>query len=110
MSKRGAGARNKGAQAEREVVEIIKKHGLDAHRGHVFYRESDVVGLKGFHVEVKRQEVYKLDDWMEQSEKDAAKKDEGIPIVVFRKSRKPWRVLIDFEDFLELLKERGCKD
>lgn len=110
MSKRGAGARNKGAQAEREVVKIIKKHGLDAHRGQVFYRESDVVGVKGFHVEVKRQEVYKIDDWMEQSEKDAAKKDEGIPIVVFRKSRKPWRVLIDFEEFLELIKERGCKD
>ena len=105
MSSRGNGARNKGANAEREVAELIRKHGLEARRGFVFCKESDIVGLEGFHVEVKRQETYKLDDWMEQSIKDADKKGEGIPIVVFRKSRKPWRVLIDFEQFLELVKE-----
>ena len=105
MSSRGNGARNKGANAEREVAELIRKHGLEARRGFVFCRESDIVGLDGFHIEVKRQESYRLDEWMEQSIKDAAKRDEGIPIVVFRKSRKPWRVLIDFEQFLELVKE-----
>lgn len=101
----GKTARNKGAKAEREVVELIKKHGLDAHRGHVFYRESDVVGLDGYHLEVKRQETYQLDKWLEQSEADAAKKCEGVPLVVFHKSRQPWRVVLDFEVFLELVKK-----
>lgn len=101
----GKTARNKGAKAEREVVELIKKHGLDAHRGHVFYRESDVVGLDGYHLEVKRQETYQLDKWLEQSEADAKKKNEGVPLVVFRKSRQPWRVVLNFEEFLNLLKK-----
>lgn len=105
MANRGRGARTKGAQAEREVAELIQKHGFDAHRGKVFYHEPDVIGLDGFHIEVKRRENYYIDDWLKQSEQDAEKKQDGIPLVVFRKSRQPWRVILDFEEFLELVRK-----
>ena len=93
--------RNKGANAEREIANILKDHGIDARRGLVFLGEPDVVGLPGYHLEIKRQETYRIDDWLKQSEEDANENE--IPLVIFRKSRQPWRVIIDLEEFLKLL-------
>ena len=53
--KRGRSARNKGAGAERELARLIRdNYGYEVHRGKVFYKESDIVGLDGIHMEVKR--------------------------------------------------------
>ena len=96
--------RNKGKVGEREVANILKEHGYEARRGQQFSGkngDADVVGLDGFHIEVKRQEAYKIDDWYEQSCSDARSGE--IPIVVFRKSRSKWKVIIAFEEFLEVL-------
>lgn len=90
--------RDKGANAEREVANIIKQHGFTARRGQVFNHEPDIVTDMPFHFEVKRQETTKLSDWFKQSEEAAKGK---IPVVVHRRSRQPWMITMRFEDWLD---------
>lgn len=101
----GRASRQKGKRGELEVVHILKEHGFDARRTQQFAGKAgtaDVDGLPGFHVEVKRRERTDIKNWMEQSTNEAL--EDEIPIVVFRASNEPWRVVMDFEQFLDLLK------
>lgn len=96
--------RDKGANAEREIVHILEEHGFPARRGQVFNGEPDVICPSlPFHLEIKRQETYKISDWWKQSESAAG--DSEIPTVIFRKSREPWKIMLSLTDFLEILKE-----
>ena len=56
----GKAQRDKGAQGERELAKILNDHGIKAHRGYVQFKQSDLVGVDGIHVEVKRQETAKI--------------------------------------------------
>lgn len=102
-SKRGRASRNKGAAAEREVSKILNEAGIFSHRGYVQFRQSDIVGVDGVHIEVKRQESLNLRAAMEQSE--AAAEDGEIPVVIHRKDREKWRVTMNLEDWMELYKQ-----
>ncbi len=101
--------RNKGANAEREVVHILQAHGYTARRGQCFDREPDVVCRDGafehIHIEVKRQETTQLPAWFAQSQ-DACRGDE-VPCVVHRRSREAWKITMGFEDFLRILDGSG---
>lgn len=97
----GKSQKEKGKRGEREVANILKAHGYDARRGQQFCGltgEADVVGMPGYHLEVKFQETTKLGEWFAQSERDARKGE--VPVVVHRKSRSPWMVTMRFEDWL----------
>lgn len=101
--------RDKGKEGEREVARILREHGWDdSHRTSQYCGNtgdaSDVVGLPGFHIEVKRHEAIRLDEWWKQTVKESQKKSD-IPLLVFRKSRQKWRVCMDFETFLEVIKD-----
>lgn len=100
----GRAARAKGAGAEREIVGILQEHGYDAHRtphsGALVWMPGDISGVPGQFWEVKRQERVSVDEWCEKAELQA---DGKIPVVVYRKSRSPWRVVLRLEDFLELM-------
>ena len=54
-------SKDKGARNEREIANILKDHGYDARRTAQYCGNtgdaSDVVGLDGFHIEVKHQET-----------------------------------------------------
>lgn len=98
--------RVKGANGEREIVGILKAHGHDARRTapmqtHLGARGgfADVTGLDGYHLEVKRCERLQLDAWSHQAESECG---ENVPVVVYRRSREPWRVSMRFEDFLSM--------
>jgi len=96
--------RNKGANAEREIVHILEEHGFKARRGQVFNGEPDVICPSlPFHWEVKRQERISINEWRKQSV--SACKENEIPLVVFRRSREEWQVLISLSDLLPILKE-----
>ena len=95
--------RDKGANAEREVVGILKDYGINARRGQVFNGEPDIVTDTNLHIEVKRQETLRINDWWKQSE-SASDQDE-IPTVIFRRSREPWKIMLSLADFLELVKK-----
>lgn len=103
-------SKRKGAVGEREVAHILQEHGYDARRTAQYCGNTgdaaDVIGLEGFHIEVKRCETTKIWDWIHQAERDH--KADTVPLVVFRKSHEDWQVALNFEAFLELL--RSNKD
>ena len=95
----GASQRRKGADAEREVVNILREHGINAKRGQVFNNEPDIITDSNIHYEVKRQEQIRIAEWTKQAEEAAGN---CIPVVVYRKSRDDWHVSLRLNDFLEL--------
>lgn len=101
--KRGRAARNKGANAERELANFIRDMwNYDVKRGKVFYGESDLVGLDGIHPEVKRVEKLNIHSAMAQAIKEADKKSDGLPAVFFRRDRGEWLVTMRLEDWIDL--------
>lgn len=98
-------SRDKGANGERELANLLKQYGYDAHRGQQysgFQGDPDVIGLPGIHIECKRVERLNLEMAMDQSRRDARKNE--IPVVMHRKNRRPWVVTMDLADFMELYK------
>ena len=101
--KRGKAARNKGANAERELANLIRDMwGYPTHRGKVFYGESDVVGLDGIHIECKRQERLNIWDAMKQAQEEAKKRQDGLPTVFHRKDGTEWLVTMTLSDWIDL--------
>lgn len=98
-------SREKGATGERELAGILKKYGYDCRRGQQYCGingDADVIGIPGLHIECKRVEKLNIDDALEQSIRDA--KDGEIPVVMHRKNRKPWKVTLELDEFMKLLK------
>lgn len=100
----GSSSRNKGANGERELAHILHETFSleEVRRGFVFCRESDLVGLKGIHVECKRVEKLNIDKAMEQAIAESEKRKDGKPTVFHRRNRKPWLVTMQLEDWIEL--------
>ena len=100
-------SKQKGKRGELEVAKILREHGYDARRTAQYCgntgEAADVVGLDGYHIEVKRAEQIKIYDWLHQAERDHKSGD--IPVVVFRKNGEPWSVVLDFEDFLKIIEK-----
>lgn len=98
-------SKQKGKRGELEVARILKDHGFDARRTAQFCGNTgdaaDVIGLDGYHIEVKRCETTKIWDWIAQAERDH--KADTVPLVVFRKNGERWKVALDFEKFLEII-------
>lgn len=104
----GKMSREKGKVGEREVANILKERGYDAKRGVQYHGgpdSPDVVGLPGVHLEVKRTEKCHPYDYLKQATEDSGEGE--IPLVVHRQSRKPWIVMMLFEDFLDLYEKAG---
>lgn len=101
----GKASREKGARAELEVSHILQEYGFDGKRTAQHSGKNggaaDVVGLPGFHLEVKRCERLELPAWIAQAERDAA--PDEIPCVVFRRSKEQWRVEIPLKSLLQLV-------
>jgi hypothetical protein len=100
-------SRAKGAQGERELANYLKEHGYDARRGQQFAGgcdSPDVLGLPGFHIECKRVEAGSPYTWLAQSQHDAGWS--SVPIVIHRRSNKPWVVILGLDEFLNLIKDR----
>lgn len=96
-------SRNKGATAEREIANILKKEGYETRRGQQFSGlagDADVVGLPNIHIEVKRTEKFSLYAAMEQAKRDA--KEGCLPAVFHRKNRENWVVVMELDDWLQL--------
>ena len=101
-------SKEKGKRGEREVARILRDHGYDSHRTAQYCGNTgdaaDVVGIPGFHIEVKRCETTKIWEWIHQAENDH--KADTVPLVVFRRSHEQWQVALSLESFLELLQNR----
>ena len=100
----GRRSQAKGANGERELAAILRGCGYDIQRGGSlsFGKEPDLSGLPGVHIECKRAETLRLSEWMAQAERDAQRFQDGAPAVFFRRSREPWRVVMDLEGWMGL--------
>ena len=108
----GRASRSKGSAAEREIAAIISERtGHDCKRtplsGAISWLPGDVTGLPGWLIEVKRQEKMRIPEWLKQTE--VACPPDMRPLLVYRRSREPWRVIIQLDDFLNLI-ERAKND
>lgn len=106
----GAMSRRKGKTGELEVVNLLKDRGLKAQRTAPLQAaggttDADVLGVDGFHLEIKRCERVEIDKWHAQA--TLASKPTDTPCVVWRRSRQPWRVALPLEDFLDLVARAG---
>ncbi len=104
--KQGRASRNKGARGERELAKILSDSlGTDAiRRGMVFCNESDVIGLKGIHIECKRVEKLNIYEAIEQATAESEKKRDGVPTLFHRRNKKPWLVTMPLCEWLKLYK------
>jgi Holliday junction resolvase len=103
----GLTSRLKGQRGEREVAEILRRHGFQARRGFQARGEEEpdvVTALPGFRIEVKRCE--RLDLWRALRQIDDAidpEDDVTVPLLVFRRNRSRWYAALPFEDLLDLI-------
>lgn len=95
----GRSQREKGKRGERAAAKAISEHlGVSARRGVQYQGGADsqdiVVRLDGVHWEVKFVERESVRAWVEQADKDSGGL---IPVVLHRRSRKPWLVTVPLE-------------
>lgn len=104
-------SKEKGKRGELELSHILTSHGFEARRGQQYCGangDADVIGIPGFHLEVKRVEKLNINMAMAQSINDA--KPDEIPVVVHRKNRKPWLVTMRLEEWIGMIKNGSHKD
>lgn len=108
----GMRSKAKGSAGERELCAILTDAGFSAHRNDQRYvgglgnPDISAEGLEDYHVEVKRVERLNINEAMQQAEADAAGR---VPVVVHRRSRRPWLVTLRLSDWLEGVKRRGAE-
>lgn len=100
-------SRGKGARGERELAKILNEHGISCHRGYVQFKESDLIGIPGVHVECKRVERLNIHEAMKQAIREAQKRKDGKPTVFHRRNNTEWLVTMRLEDWINLYKEKN---
>ena len=104
-------SRVKGAAGERELASYLREQGWQKARRTVQYAGNPEGGSGDvvcdnfpFHIEGKRCEALKPEEWMAQAKKDCP---EGkIPAVFFRRNgRKEWLVVLTADDVCELARQ-----
>ena len=102
-------SKQKGARFERLLASKFREYGYDARRTAQYCGNtgdaSDVVGLRGLHIEAKHQETMRLYEWMAQAKRDAAAGGENLPAVFHKKNNAPILVPMELEDFMNLYRE-----
>lgn len=102
----GKAEREKGKRGEREIARLLKNLGFDAHRSQQYCGNTgdaaDVVGIDGYHLEVKRREKTEIHAWIKQAEAECG---ENVPIVLHRRNGEPWYATIPAIDLFQLIKE-----
>jgi Holliday junction resolvase len=107
MSKKKINSRAKGARGERELSKVLRDHGWDARRGQQFSGSPDspdVVSNLPYQIECKRVESLNLYKALEQATKDAEGSGKP-PIVCHKKNGKDWVVILNLNDFLQLVEK-----
>ena len=97
-------SRNKGVRSEREVELRFQDAGFQTERAIGGRRQvAGDIATSGLAVEVRRRERIDIARWC--ADHEAETPEHLTPIVVWRKSREPWRVCLTLDDFLDLLGE-----
>lgn len=100
----------KGNAGERELCAILANTGAAVRNDQRYIGGRDnpdislETGGKRFHVECKRAERFNAYAAMEQAVNDA--NGHAVPVVMHRRNRKPWLVVLKLDDFLRLLEDQ----
>lgn len=101
-------SKRKGNKGELELLHLLEAAGMDVQRNQqagIGGKDNPDISLqhgrRRFHLEVKREERFGLYPAMEQATTDA--NGHAVPVVVHRRNRKPWVVVLRLGDFLGLL-------
>jgi hypothetical protein len=97
----GKAERDKGLRGEREVFHEFEDAGFTVRKLEGRGDNLVMIGDFVFHVETKRQETIHIQKWSRQAEEEAP--DFATPLVVYRRSRDPWRVSLPLGRFIGLL-------
>lgn len=100
-------SKTKGARGELELSHVLNSYGYDTRRGQQFSGangDADVVGLPGVHIECKRCQQLRMEQWIEQSRADARAEAVRagkyiIPTVMHRKNHGEWLVTMRLDDW-----------
>jgi len=102
-------SKRKGSAGEREVCEIFKESGHEAHRNDQSYTggfmnpDISVSGFDDYHFEIKRVERLNVPEAMNQARHDCGNR---IPAVIHRRSREPWLITMTLDDWMKHEKTR----
>ena len=107
MASRGAGARRKGAQFERDLAKLIKENtSLDAKRGLGQTRsggeEVSDIDVEHIHIEAKRHKRSNIKAALRQAISDS-KVNGKIPIAITKDDREPILCTMLFNDWIVFL-------
>ena len=107
MAKRGAGARRKGAQFERDLAKLITENtNVDAKRGLGQTRsggeEVSDVDMDYIHIEAKRHKRCNIKAALRQAISDASVNGK-IPVAVTKDDREPILCTMLFDDWIKFL-------
>lgn len=104
----GSKSQRKGRAGEIELAAILREHGYDVQPGAAlnYGTEPDLRGLPGIHIECKRCEAIRLNEWLQQAIRDSEKFRDGLPAVFHRRNRQPWLVTMRLSDWLKLYERR----
>ena len=104
----GLYSRNKGKRGERMWASFCREQGYDVRRTAQYRGNTgaagDVEGLPYIHVECKYVQALNIRTSMEQSVRDAEAEGKGkLPIVASKRSKEPWLVTMQTNDFVTLI-------
>jgi hypothetical protein len=96
--------RRKGSAGENELATILSEQ-----LGRVVKRKlgqardgGDDIQVERFRIEVKRCQTLAVPRWCRQIE--AATQPGEIPVIAFRRNGEPWRVIVQLDDFMPLMR------
>jgi Holliday junction resolvase len=99
-------SRSKGKVGERQWRDVLRAAGYNARRGQQFSGERGnpdvIVEDLPIHYEVKRCQVFRPYEWLEQASNDAP--DGKFPTVAFRRNGRPWAILRWADHDLEIIR------
>ena len=100
----GRMSRRKGQAGERSVELIFQEAGFHTERNLSGRKQiAGDINVAGLAVEVRRREKLSLDAWSMAHEDETP--EHLTPVVVYRRSRAPWRCSLLLEDLIDLLRE-----
>lgn len=100
----GRKSQRKGRGGEMELAQVLQGYGYDVKpgRSQSYGAEPDLNGLPGVHVECKRAEQLRIQDWIDQAVQDSEKFRDGLPAVFHRRNRQGWLVTMRLSDWLAM--------
>lgn len=104
-------SRRKGKEGELALARKLKEYGYDVRRSQQYAGingDADVVGIEGLHIECKRCQQVRDEEFIKQAERDA--RENEVPVVMYRRNNEQWKVCMRLEDFMKIWKKAEDKD